>query len=201
MSVNTVWKSLADPPIKSPAFLPSKFRLFFSHDISVHERKRKSPSPPSCPRKSVTVTTSVIERYPRYSVTVSSMSNIPSQPPRAAPSSASSTADSWHTVASDYSQDPTPSVGSPAEEVITLNPGRQRTTSQGSGATERRKCWVCLTEEGETAPDGTLVNSSRWSKACACSLDAHESCLITWINQTRGPDPNQVVHLNAMKVS
>jgi RING-variant domain len=50
---------------------------------------------------------------------------------------------------------------------------------------ERKKCWICLAEEGEVGANGKFVNPGRWSKACACSLDAHESCLITWINQSR----------------
>jgi hypothetical protein len=43
--------------------------------------------------------------------------------------------------------------------------------------------------------NGNPMNTSRWAKACACSLDAHESCLITWINQSRGGDANKTVVL------
>ena len=83
-----------------------------------------------------------------------------------------------------------------------LNPGipvsnnSQQTSSDGSvtlANVEKRKCWICLAEEGELAPNGNPINSSRWSKACACSLDAHESCLITWINQSRGGDASKSV--------
>jgi hypothetical protein len=57
---------------------------------------------------------------------------------------------------------------------------------------DKKKCWVCLTEEGEEDADGNPVNSGRWTHACACSLDAHESCLIKWINQSR-QTPNEPV--------
>jgi hypothetical protein len=133
------------------------------------------------------------------------MSNIPPQ----RRTSQSHSADSWHSVPSqpsyassvnnDYrSADP----ASPAESLVDLNPsiplsnnGRQ-TSSAGPivpANAEKRKCWICLAEEGEMTPSGTPVSSSRWSKACACSLDAHESCLITWINQSRGGDASKSV--------
>ncbi|GAO47684.1 hypothetical protein SAICODRAFT_10421 [Saitoella complicata NRRL Y-17804] len=44
-----------------------------------------------------------------------------------------------------------------------------------------RRCWICLVDETEGAPDGapsTLV----WKKPCTCSLVAHEHCLLNWIS-------------------
>ena len=133
------------------------------------------------------------------------MSNIP--PQRRA--SQSHPADSWHTVASpdnysssiNNSNHPVDPTSSP-EALVDLNPGipvsnnSRQTSSDGSVSlanVEKRKCWICLAEEGELAPNGNPINSSRWSKACACSLDAHESCLITWINQSRGEDASKSV--------
>jgi hypothetical protein len=133
------------------------------------------------------------------------MSNIPQQ----RHTSQSNAADSWHSVPSPHSH--TPSVNSnhhpvdpasPAESFVDLNPGIplsndvRQTSLDGSVIlinAEKKKCWICLTEEGETTPNGNPVNSSPWSKACACSLDAHESCLITWINQSRRGDPSKSV--------
>jgi hypothetical protein len=86
--------------------------------------------------------------------------------------------------------------------IVDLNPvippggEQQHTDSPSSGvlvASEKKKCWICLAEEGEAFIDGSPINTSRWSKACACSLDAHENCLITWINQSRGGDANKAV--------
>jgi RING-variant domain len=56
---------------------------------------------------------------------------------------------------------------------------------------EKKTCWICLTEEGEELPNKAL--DGRWSRACDCSLNVHESCLISWISQYRGPDTDQTV--------
>lgn len=126
------------------------------------------------------------------------MSNLPTQ---RRVSQSHSSADSWHSIPSHPSY--TASVdqlsdAASADSVIDLNPSvnsSQQNDADGSvgPASEKKKCWICLAEEGETSANGQLVNPSRWSKACACSLDAHESCLITWINQSRGADPTASV--------
>jgi len=72
--------------------------------------------------------------------------------------------------------------------AISLSSDQQEPVTDASSnpaPSEKKKCWICLAEEGEIGTNGRLVNPGRWSKACACSLDAHESCLITWINQSR----------------
>ena len=135
------------------------------------------------------------------------MSNAPSQ--RRAPQ-AQSSADSWHSVPSHHTS-PSSShnvaqahdlPGSP-EVVVDLTSGLTlgpRADSDAGGyivRSEKRKCWICLMEEDENFPTGDPINTSRWSKACACSLDAHESCLITWINQTHGLDVTKTVSLSA----
>ena len=137
---------------------------------------------------------------PRFSrspllVLYSAMSNLPSQP-RAQPQSPS---DSWHTVPSAFGETAS-DTNSLDESLVDLNPTiplAQTQQSEGSfGAPairEKRKCWICLAEEDERTTDGSPVNTSRWAKACACSLDAHESCLITWISQSRGSDTTKTV--------
>jgi hypothetical protein len=126
------------------------------------------------------------------------MSNLPSQPRAAQPQSPS---DSWHTVPSAFGEAAS-DTSSLEESVVDLNPIihlAQTQQSEGSASAleirEKRKCWICLAEEDELTTDGSPVNTSRWAKACACSLDAHESCLITWINQSRGSDASKVVLL------
>jgi hypothetical protein len=133
------------------------------------------------------------------------MSNIPQRR-----TSQTHSADSWHSAPSPHSfsssinntTSPTDPAASPPESLVDLNPGipvsnnSPQTSSDRSSVlinVEKRKCWICLAEEGEMTPSGTPVSSSRWSKACACSLDAHESCLITWINQSRGGDASKNV--------
>jgi hypothetical protein len=131
------------------------------------------------------------------------MSNLPSQPRASQPQSPS---ESWQTIPSSNSasdREIAGDQGSSAEDLIDLNPIIPLDQNQTAHAyvessaplttTEKKKCWICLAEEGELGPDGAPANSSRWSKACACSLDAHESCLITWINQSRGGDPSKAV--------
>ena len=108
-------------------------------------------------------------------------------------------APSRHSFTSSEDSNAVPNGHESFVDLSSVGQDQQSTDSETSGvlvAAEKKKCWVCLAEEGETLPDGTPVNTSRWSKACACSLDAHESCLITWINQSRGSDTNKIVSNN-----
>jgi len=129
------------------------------------------------------------------------MSNLPSQ---ARPPQPQSPSESWHTVPSVFGETASGSnsadLEASTESLVDLNPTIPLAQSQGSSdpsgvlaVKEKRKCWICLAEEDERTPDGSPVNPSRWSKACACSLDAHESCLITWISQSLGSDINKTV--------
>jgi hypothetical protein len=135
------------------------------------------------------------------------MSNAPSQ---RRVSQTQPSAESWHSVPSHHTSasssgnnDPQSNdrAGSP-EVIVDLTSGHALDHGRDSDASvyrvrsgEKRKCWICLIEEGETLSNGNPMNTSRWAKACACSLDAHESCLITWINQSRGGDANKTVVL------
>ena len=47
---------------------------------------------------------------------------------------------------------------------------------------EPRKCWICFTDETE---DDSA--SSTWRSPCACSLTAHEKCLLDWIADKQAP--------------
>lgn len=122
--------------------------------------------------------------------------------------SQSNSTDSWYSLSSHHSSThaepsrPADLRATGDEPVVDLNPSIP--LSQGPPqpsiesldvrtTSEKRKCWICLAEEGEVLANGTAVNTSRWSKACACSLDAHETCLITWINQSRGADASKNV--------
>jgi RING-variant domain len=131
------------------------------------------------------------------------MSNIP---PQTRAWAASSESDEWHSVPSNI--DTSASIAGsdiPADpnaqtSLVVLNPvisgDQQQSDTPSSGVlvvSDKKKCWICLAEEDELASDGVPLNNSRWSKACACSLDAHETCLITWINQTRGGDASKTV--------
>ena len=133
------------------------------------------------------------------------MSNAPSQ---RRVSQTQPSAESWHSVPSHHTSasssgnnDPQSNdrAGSP-EVIVDLTSGHALDHRRDSDASvyrirsgEKKKCWICLIEEGETLSNGNPMNTSRWAKACACSLDAHESCLITWINQSRGGDANKTV--------
>jgi len=135
------------------------------------------------------------------------MSNAPS---RRRVSQTQPSAESWHSVPSHHSTPPSASngnnsaraddrAGSP-EVIVDLTDSIAHDHGRDSdaaaylvGSGEKKKCWICLVEEGEQFPDGNPINTSRWAKACACSLDAHESCLITWINQSRGADASKTV--------
>ena len=135
------------------------------------------------------------------------MSNAPSQ---RRVSQTQPSVESWHSVPSHHTSasssgnnDPQSNdrAGSP-EVVVDLTSGHALDHRRDSDASvyrvrsgEKKKCWICLIEEGETLSNGNPMNTSRWAKACACSLDAHESCLITWINQSRGGDANKTVVL------
>jgi hypothetical protein len=136
---------------------------------------------------------------------------VPPQPRRS--SQTSHTSDEWHSAPSipESSADAPPPSTSTAAPLVDLNPGvshsENQQPSQPAGGPdaavvpEKKKCWICLVEEGESLPNGTPANSSRWAKACACSLDAHESCLITWINQTRGADTSTPVTSLSLSLS
>ncbi|CAF9921656.1 MAG: hypothetical protein GOMPHAMPRED_002352 [Gomphillus americanus] len=48
--------------------------------------------------------------------------------------------------------------------------------------TDLKQCWICYADETEDSP-----NTSRWRSPCACSLVAHESCLLDWVADLETP--------------
>ncbi|KAF7725830.1 hypothetical protein EC973_009254 [Apophysomyces ossiformis] len=62
----------------------------------------------------------------------------------------------------------------------------QQTTSQPRTEHEPRRCWICFGEDGDS--DG------RWIKPCACSLVAHEHCLLDWIAENQKGSPTKKVN-------
>jgi len=122
-------------------------------------------------------------------------------PPRSSQTSLAS--DSYHTAPSVAESSADAASTGNAAPLVDLNPGvppaatqqssQPTSASDGAVVSEKRKCWICLVEEGESLPNGNPANTSRWTKPCACSLDAHESCLIAWVNQSRGADATAAV--------
>ncbi|CAG8954562.1 hypothetical protein HYFRA_00004479 [Hymenoscyphus fraxineus] len=51
---------------------------------------------------------------------------------------------------------------------------------------EPKKCWICQMDETEDEP-GTV-----WKKACPCSLDAHDECLLEWIADEERPKTGEI---------
>lgn len=57
-------------------------------------------------------------------------------------------------------------------------PPRQNAKGGGDGNEDNdpRKCWICFSDETEDTPQTT-----RWVSPCACSLCAHEGCILDWL--------------------
>ncbi|OAL49752.1 hypothetical protein IQ07DRAFT_64895 [Pyrenochaeta sp. DS3sAY3a] len=60
---------------------------------------------------------------------------------------------------------------------------------------EPRKCWICFNDE--TEDDET---TSEWRSPCACSLVAHEKCLLDWIADMEAPSSRRRAGTRAAKV-
>lgn len=60
---------------------------------------------------------------------------------------------------------------------------------------EPRKCWICFNDE--TEDDET---TSEWRSPCACSLVAHEKCLLDWIADMEAPSSRRRAGTRAEKV-
>lgn len=121
------------------------------------------------------------------------MSNLPPLRRISSPSQSASP----HSVPTHSDQNNTSTSAAPASTILQLNPQLepdQETNATSGVIGEPRKCFICLSEEGEeSSTEGSPSETARWSKPCACSLDAHEACLITYINRQRKDDPNKTV--------
>ncbi|KAF1842168.1 uncharacterized protein K460DRAFT_179891 [Cucurbitaria berberidis CBS 394.84] len=60
---------------------------------------------------------------------------------------------------------------------------------------EPRKCWICFNDE--TEDDET---TSEWRSPCACSLVAHEKCLLDWIADMEAPSSRRRAGTRAAKI-
>ena len=60
---------------------------------------------------------------------------------------------------------------------------------------EPRKCWICFNDE--TEDDET---TSEWRSPCACSLVAHEKCLLDWIADMEAPSSSRRAGRRAGKI-
>ena len=58
-----------------------------------------------------------------------------------------------------------------------------------------RKCWICFNDE--TEDDET---TSEWRSPCACSLVAHEKCLLDWIADMEAPSSRRRAGTRAGKI-
>jgi hypothetical protein len=58
-----------------------------------------------------------------------------------------------------------------------------------------RKCWICFNDE--TEDDET---TSEWRSPCACSLVAHEKCLLDWIADMEAPSSGRRAGRSAGKI-
>lgn len=59
--------------------------------------------------------------------------------------------------------------------------GRQIELRPATTEGEVSRCWICFEEESNIDP----LSDPRWRKPCACSLIAHEECLLTWLDETQ----------------
>jgi len=126
------------------------------------------------------------------------MSNLPALRRISSPSQSTSS----HSVPTHSDQPNTSASAASASNILQLDPQPETDQEQSSAQInassgdirEPRKCFICLSEEGEeSSTEGPPSETSRWSKPCACSLDAHEACLITYINRQRKDDANKIV--------
>ena len=71
----------------------------------------------------------------------------------------------------------------------------QTTAPQQEEDDEPRRCWICFNDE--TEDDET---TSEWRSPCACSLVAHEKCLLDWIADMEAPSSRRQAGKSAGKI-
>ncbi|KAH7401665.1 hypothetical protein BKA66DRAFT_451186 [Pyrenochaeta sp. MPI-SDFR-AT-0127] len=71
-------------------------------------------------------------------------------------------------------------------------PAQRQSTQEDE---EPRKCWICFNDE--TEDDET---TSEWRSPCACSLVAHEKCLLDWIADMEAPSSRRRAGTRAGKI-
>ncbi len=88
-----------------------------------------------------------------------------------------------------------PSRQSSEPAVDIPQPEQAQKQTQQDEDDEPRKCWICFNDE--TEDDET---SSEWRSPCACSLVAHERCLLDWIADMEAPSSRRKAGTRAGKV-
>lgn len=69
------------------------------------------------------------------------------------------------------------STSSPADEAKADETRQGDDHELGGAVREReRRCWVCFEEDKDGSRRG------EWRRPCPCNLEAHESCLVSWVN-------------------
>ncbi|KAI8390982.1 uncharacterized protein BYT42DRAFT_555098 [Radiomyces spectabilis] len=54
---------------------------------------------------------------------------------------------------------------------------RPTATARADSNDDQRRCWICFGEDEDS--------EGRWVKTCRCSLNAHEECLLEWIDENQ----------------
>jgi len=89
---------------------------------------------------------------------------------------------------------PTQSATSAFEEQKET-PTQHARPQQEEDDDDPRRCWICFNDE--TEDDET---TSEWRSPCACSLVAHETCLLDWIADMEAPTSGRRAGTTAGKV-
>lgn len=87
------------------------------------------------------------------------------------------------------------SHASPERQQEKENETRAQHSAPQEEDDEPRKCWICFNDE--TEDDET---TSEWRNPCACSLVAHEKCLLDWIADMEAPNARRRAGTSAGKI-
>ncbi|KAG9192761.1 hypothetical protein G6011_11495 [Alternaria panax] len=92
-------------------------------------------------------------------------------------------------------------LNSPSAQSATPAPQEQKEAPAQTAAPQQeedddpRRCWICFNDE--TEDDET---TSEWRSPCACSLVAHERCLLDWIADMEAPSSRRQAGQSAGKI-
>jgi hypothetical protein len=92
-----------------------------------------------------------------------------------------------------YLNSPLAEQSKPAIEEQKEAPAQNSTAQEED--LDPRRCWICFNDE--TEDDET---SSEWRSPCACSLVAHEKCLLDWIADMEAPSNRRRAGTRAGKI-
>ncbi|BFZ58750.1 hypothetical protein PYCC9005_005815 [Savitreella phatthalungensis] len=66
---------------------------------------------------------------------------------------------------------------------------------EDGGLGDLTRCWICFEEESGVDP----MRSEGWRKPCACSLVAHEACLLRWVDETQRHSPQGPIPTSSIR--